>query len=108
MKSLILIIATSVAAAPISAQTMPPTRGTTAPSKARTGLGSGVVRAIDAKTAKVTIQHGPIRELAWPGMTMAFVATSPALLRNLSVGQRIDFTVQMRGTTAAVTAIRKR
>jgi Cu(I)/Ag(I) efflux system protein CusF len=41
-------------------------------------------------------------------MTMAFVATPPALLRNLRVGQGIDFTVQMRGTTAAVTAIRPR
>lgn len=108
MKSLILIIAGTVAATPLSAQTMAPMRGMDAPSKARTGHGSGVVRAIDAKNAKVTIQHGPIRELAWPGMTMAFVATPPALLRNLRVGQRIDFTVQMRGTTAAVTAIRPR
>ncbi|WP_010219235.1 copper-binding protein [Sphingomonas sp. PAMC 26621] len=74
----------------------------------KSGRGSGVVTAIDLKTAKITIQHGPIAALGWPAMTMAFVATPPALIKGVKVGQRIDFSMRMRGSTAEVTAIHTR
>ena len=74
----------------------------------KSGNGSGIVKALDSKTAKVTIQHGPITALAWPGMTMTFVASPPALLRNIKVGQRIEFTVRVTATGPTVTAIKPR
>lgn len=74
----------------------------------KAGRGSGVVTAIDFKTAKITIQHGPIAALGWPAMTMAFVATPRALIKGVKVGQRIDFAMRMRRSTAEVTAIRGR
>src|SRR3546814_1691553 len=41
--------------------------------------GTGTVTAIDSAAGKITLDHGPIAELQWPAMTMAFDAP-PALL----------------------------
>ena len=107
MKTIILTIAAVFTATSVTAQTMTPMPGMAAKA-VKSGNGSGVVKALDLKAAKVTIQHGPIAALAWPGMTMAFVATPPALLRNIKVGQRIDFTVRVSATGPTVTAIKPR
>ncbi len=74
----------------------------------KVGRGSGIVTAIDPKAAKVTIQHGPIAALGWPAMTMSFMATPPALLKTVKVGQRVEFAMRMRGSIAEVTDIRSR
>lgn len=91
-----------------SAQAGTPMAGMPMKGAVKVGRGSGVVTAIDSKAAKVTIKHGPIAALAWPGMTMAFVANPPTLLRSVKVGQRIDFTVQVTATGSTVTAIKPR
>ena len=70
------------------------------------GHGVGVITAIDAKAAKITIKHGPIPAVSWPAMTMTFKATPPALLRGLHVGQRVGFDLSTQGMTAEVTAIK--
>ncbi|MDE0877391.1 MAG: copper-binding protein [Sphingomonas bacterium] len=105
MKTIPLIIAASIAATPALAQTMKPMPGMAAKA-AKSGNGSGVIKAIDPKTAKVTIQHGPIAALGWPGMTMAFAAMPATLLKTVKVGQRIDFKVQVTATGPTVTAVR--
>jgi len=107
MKPIVLLIAASLAATPVIAQPMKPMPGMPAKA-AKTGNGSGIVKALDLKAAKVTIQHGPIAALAWPGMTMAFIASPPTLLRSVKVGQRIDFTVRVTPTGPTVTAIKLR
>lgn len=56
-----------------------------------THRGEGTVEAVDAKTASVTLAHGPIPTLKWPAMTMDFKVKDAALLRSLKPGQRIDF-----------------
>lgn len=73
---------------------------------AKTGQGTGVITAIDAKANKLTIQHGPIPAVGWPAMTMAFKANPPTLLHGLRVGQRIRFDVKVQGAAAEVTGIR--
>lgn len=73
---------------------------------AKIGHGTGVITAIDPKTAKLTIQHEPIPAVGWPAMTMAFKANPPTLLRGLRVGQRIGFDVKIQGMAAEVTAVR--
>lgn len=50
---------------------------------ANTGHDVGVITAIDTKTNKLTIQHGPIPAVGWPTMTMAFKANPSTLLRGL-------------------------
>ncbi len=56
-----------------------------------THRGEGTIEAVDAKTASVTLAHGPIPSLKWPAMTMDFKVKNAALLRTLKPGQRIDF-----------------
>ncbi len=56
-----------------------------------THRGEGRVEAVDAKTASVTLAHGPIPTLKWPAMTMDFKVKDAALLRTLKPGQKIDF-----------------
>lgn len=107
MKTIVLLIVASLTATSVVAQTIKPMPGT-ATKAAKTGNGSGIVKALDPKTAKVTIQHGPIAALAWPGMTMAFVANPLTLLRSVKVGQRIDFTVQVTAAGPTITAIKRR
>ena len=51
----------------------------------------GTVNAIDAKSAMVSIAHGPIDTLKWPAMTMDFKVANDALLTGLKPGAAIAF-----------------
>lgn len=106
-----LILALSLAATGASAQAMDNMKGMAMtpakPSAAKTGQGTGVIKAIDAKAGKLTIQHGPIPAIGWPAMTMGFKANPPILLNGLKVGEKIGFDVKAAGMDAEVTAIRK-
>jgi membrane fusion protein, copper/silver efflux system len=53
--------------------------------------GEGVVKAVDAAHASVTLAHEPIASLKWPAMTMDFKVKDAALLRALKPGQRVVF-----------------
>ena len=74
--------------------------------------GEGKLDAIDAKAGTVTITHGPIATLKWPGMTMDFTLANSGLIGNLKPGASIEFTfierkpgewviVKLAGTGAA-------
>ena len=63
--------------------------------------GAGVVKKIDLQTGSITLQHGPIAALHWPAMTMAFKA-DPALLKTVTVGQKVSFTVKTGGAPEVV------
>jgi len=56
-----------------------------------THKGEGTIEAVDLAQASVTIAHGPVTSLKWPGMTMDFRVKDPALLRTLKPGQSIGF-----------------
>ena len=53
--------------------------------------GEGVVKAVDAAHAGITLAHEPIPSLKWPAMTMDFKVKDAALLRALKPGQRVVF-----------------
>ncbi|MEG3126062.1 copper-binding protein [Sphingomonas sp. GB1N7] len=107
MKTVHLIIAASIVTTHGMSQTMK-SMPSMAAKAGKSGNGSGIVKGLDLKTAKVTIQHGPIPALGWPGMTMAFTATPATMLKAVKVGQRIDFAVQIAAIGPIVTAIRPR
>lgn len=106
MRAFVVCITTLGLASAASAQTINPMPGVSA-AAVKTGKGVGVVTALDPKAGKVTIKHGPIPALGWPGMTMTFRA-APALLRTTRIGQTVAFDVRMRGTNAEVTAVMRR
>lgn len=53
--------------------------------------GEGVVTALDAHAATITLDHGPIASLGWPAMTMTFPLHSASLLDGVRVGARVHF-----------------
>ena len=51
----------------------------------------GSIDAIDGKTGNISITHGPIASLKWPGMTMEFALANPSLTANLKPGAEVSF-----------------
>lgn len=68
----------------------------------------GEVRRIDKAGSKLTIKHGPIRNLDMPPMTMDFAVRDPAMLEQLSRGARIRFTAEEIDGRLTVTGIESR
>lgn len=57
-------------------------------------LSEGEVEKIDTAAAKITIKHGPLRNLAMPGMTMAFKVKDTAMLDAVKVGDKVHFVAE--------------
>lgn len=68
-------------------------------------LSDGEVRKIDKETGKITIKHGPIKNLDMPPMNMVFTAKDKALLDKVKVGDKIRFVAAEEGGKMVVTEI---
>ena len=68
-------------------------------------LSDGEVRKIDKETGKITIKHGPIKNLDMPPMNMVFTAKDKALLDKVKVGDKIRFVAAEEGGKMIVTEI---
>ena len=54
-------------------------------------MAHGKINRIDAEAGTVTITHGPIKALNWPGMTMGFRVADKSLLKGLKAGDEVNF-----------------
>jgi len=54
-------------------------------------FGSGTVQAIDSKTRRIRVSHGPIEDLGWAAMTMEFDVLPGVGLESIQIGQNIRF-----------------
>jgi len=54
---------------------------------------TGKINAIDVASRTLSLTHGPIDALGWPGMTMDFVVSPSVDLSALKAGETIAFTV---------------
>ena len=70
-----------------------------------TDMAEGEIRKISKETGKLTIKHGEIKNLDMPPMTMVFTAKDPAMLDNIAVGDKVQFTVVDEGGKMVVTDI---
>ncbi|MGE8134104.1 copper-binding protein [Novosphingobium subterraneum] len=70
------------------------------------GTGEGKIVSLNAETGAISIEHGPITGLGWPGMTMGFMA-KPDLLKGLAKGDKVSFAIVWDGKTGTVTKIEK-
>ena len=64
----------------------------------------GEVRKIDEAAGKVTLKHGPIKNL---GMTMTFRVKDPAMLREVQVGDKVEFEAEQAASGYTVTKMQK-
>lgn len=67
---------------------------------------SGEVTKIDAAQKKITIKHGELKNLDMPPMTMVFAAGEDAMLTEVKVGQKIEFTADRVNGRLTVTDIK--
>ena len=66
-------------------------------------LADGEVRRVDKEAKKLTIRHGPIKNLDMPPMTMVFQVTDPAMLDQVKPGDKIKFSADKVGGAYTVT-----
>ena len=65
------------------------------------------VRKVDKDAKKVTLKHGPIKNLDMPAMTMVFQVKDAALLDKLAAGDKIRFTAEQQQGAYVVTGVEK-
>jgi len=58
-------------------------------------MSEGEVRKVDRLAKKITIKHGPLKNLDMDAMTMVFGVKDPAMLDRVKVGDRIRFDAEM-------------
>lgn len=69
----------------------------------------GQVKKIDEAQGKVTLEHGPIKDLGMDeGMTMVFKAADPAMLKSVKVGDKVTFEAERVNGQITVTKIQKK
>lgn len=88
-----LVLAGSVLAVPASALAAAEsaTSQPAASPAASADMSEGVVRKVDKDLGKLTIKHGPIKNLDMPGMTMVFGVKDKALLDKVKAGDKVQF-----------------
>ena len=68
----------------------------------------GEVKKVDEAAGKITLKHGPIRNLGMDqGMTMAFRVSDPAMLKQVKVGDKVEFEAENGSSGYTVTKMQK-
>jgi Cu/Ag efflux protein CusF len=70
-------------------------------------MSSGEVKKIDKSAGKITIKHGPLKNLGMDGMTMVFRAKDPAMLDQVNVGDKIYFVAEKADGQLTVTRLER-
>ena len=109
MRSIHILTFASVFALPL-AISLPATAQTTAPtaataSTASADMAEGEIRKVSKDTGKLTIKHGPIKNLDMPPMTMVFLAKDLAMLEKVAMGDKVRFAVVEEGGQMVITEL---
>jgi Cu/Ag efflux protein CusF len=68
----------------------------------------GEVKKIDESAGKITLKHGPIKSLDMDeGMTMVFRVQDPAMLKQVKVGDKVQFEAERTASGIAITKMQK-
>ncbi len=105
--TLIVSAALSLFAASSFAQTTAPTTPATAAVPVVKDMADAEVRKVDKEAKKVTLKHGPIKNLDMPGMTMVFQVRDEKLFDKLVSGEKIKFTAEQLQGAYVVTGVEK-
>lgn len=76
---------------------------------AQTAMVNGEVKKIDESAGKITLKHGPIKNLDMEedGMTMVFRVKDPAMLKQVKVGDKVQFEAERATAGITITKIQK-
>jgi Cu/Ag efflux protein CusF len=67
----------------------------------------GTVQKIDTTQGKITLKHGPIKNLDMDAMTMVFAAGDPGMLKGLKVGDKVRFEADRVNGRITITKLSK-
>lgn len=73
-----------------------------------TALADGVVQTVDRQTGMVTIEHGELKNVGMPAMTMAYKAKDAAMLKQAKEGEKVKFRLENLNGTYTITTLKKR
>ena len=68
-------------------------------------MSEGEVRKMDKDAQKITIKHGPLKNLDMPPMTMVFRVNDAAMLDAVKKGDKVKFVAENVGGQFVVTEI---
>jgi Cu/Ag efflux protein CusF len=68
---------------------------------------NGTITKVDQDQGKLTINHGPIKNLDMEAMSMVFKAGDPAMLKGLKSGDKIKFDADRVNGQITVTKLQK-
>ncbi|MGJ7491395.1 copper-binding protein [Variovorax sp. ZT4R33] len=93
MNKIRFAIAASTAALLVSLTGMTGAQTASASAAASTSaeMAEGEVRKVDKENQKLTIKHGPLKNLDMPGMTMVFQVQDAAMLDKVQAGDKVRF-----------------
>jgi Cu(I)/Ag(I) efflux system periplasmic protein CusF len=113
MKNITIALLSALAFSSAMAQTAPitatsPANAATPAAQATTkDMAEAEVRKIDKDAKKITLKHGPIKNLDMPGMTMVFQVRDVALFDKIAAGDKIMFTAEKLQGAYVVTGVEK-
>ena len=90
------------APAPPAPAPMPPPAG-----EAKRASATGVVQSMDVEAKTITIEHGPVEALGWPGMTMTFQAPNVDMA-TVKAGDNVNFEFDSSGMDGTIVSITKK
>ena len=67
----------------------------------------GIVKLVDEASSKVTLEHGAVKSLGWPAMTMTFLVKDKALLGELGTGTKVHVEFNKQGSDYVISSVKK-
>lgn len=75
---------------------------------AQTPMSDGQVQKIDESAGKITLKHGPMKDLDMDmPMTMVYPVKDPSLLKGLKAGDKVKFQMERVNGQITVTKLQK-
>lgn len=76
---------------------------------AQNAMVNGEVKKIDEAAGKITLKHGPIKSLDMDedGMTMVFRVQDPSMLKQVKVGDKVQFEAERASAGITITKMQK-
>ena len=76
---------------------------------AQAAMANGEVKKIDEAAGKITLKHGPIKNLDMneDGMTMVFRVQDPSMLKQVKVGDKVQFEAERATADITITKMQK-
>lgn len=77
------------------------------PALPQAAMTDGEVTKVDMPAEKVTLRHGPIKNLEMDGMTMIFGVKDKSMLKGVKVGDKVKFRAEKINGQITVVEMRK-